>query len=125
MNKYARWLALKLINRRLRKIEYRALKNMRKAAVRNTARIVDYVDDPQEYRKLLALRLNIEGINGPWGGTFAFMPWSVRPKHDKHVEKFVPQKVTYVEPKPLSEEDQRWADMSAEEFIEALEEISE
>lgn len=121
MNKYARALALFLLNRRIKKIENKAFTKIRKEhKMRRKMRPMEYVEDPKKYRELLVLRANIEQINGPWGGALAGLPWTRRPKHEKYIKPFPPFVETKVEPPVLSEEEQRWADMSLDNFYEEL-----
>lgn len=98
MNKFMQRLALFLIDRR-----------MKKAAKKNG----------QEYADLRVLRANIVTINNFWQGTFAPYGWKVKAK-EKYIEKLPPVNREPVEELPLSEEEQYWADMSLNEFMEEI-----
>ncbi len=89
MNKLTQWFALLLINRRIRKIEKQAFKDISNIAnvyKRRKARLSEYIKDPSEYAELLALRTNIASINNPWQGAFASTYWAYKPKNEKYVK---------------------------------------
>lgn len=125
MNKFARRLALYLIGRRINKIERAAFKRLKAEDtpyLRRTGRLGDYVVNPKEYKQLIALKSNIEGINNPWQGVFAPY-WTRAPKNKKHIEEFEgrPKYSLHLELPPLVQ-DAEWANLTLDEFYEKLDE---
>lgn len=124
MNKFQKRLALWLIDREIRKLERAGIKAWKRESNFNLKKKqspIQYIENIEEYRSLRELRFNIETINNFWQGIFN--PYfKRRPKTTKHVEKLEPLEFVKPELPPLTEEDQRWADMDEAEFMEALDE---
>jgi len=123
MNKFQKKLALLLIDRRLKKLEKQGIKKWRAETnfgVKKKASPLQYIEHTESYRYLRELRFNIETINNPWQGVFN--PYfKLYPKKQKYIEKFEEFEITKPEELPLSEADQKWAELDSDEFLEALE----
>lgn len=123
MNRYARWLALRLLNRKIRKMQKTATKKLladNNEKYLSRATLIEYIDDPKEYARLRALRRNIRTINKPWQGVFAAEDWTRWPRHEKQIETFPEFVPTERYEAPLTEEDLEWAELTLDEFYERL-----
>lgn len=84
------------------------------------ATLIEYIDDPEEYARLKALRRNIRTINKPWQGVFAAEDWTRWPRQEKYIEEFPPFDYTPAPELPLTKEDLEWAELTLDEFYERL-----
>jgi hypothetical protein len=115
MNKYAQRLALWLIDRRIRKIE------------KNQTSVPGHLQG--ELAGLKRQRANIASINNPWQGTFSVWNWDYYAKNEKYIKPFPgPEPKGWFDKnksdsEPLPPEDQAWADLSDDEWHQAVHEL--
>jgi len=115
LNKYEQKVALFLINRELYKRETKALNEWR---ANKKFDFRENLKGDKEYRRLLLLKRNIEDINSIWQGMFNHS--RTRSPRDVKFIDATPYEFKTRIPHSISEDEQAWADMTTDEFFEAL-----